>query len=354
MTRRLVISILILCATLCGTQAWAMVAPGTDDIGILVADGNTAGTYDLIKAQGYDLEPPDESGSHATNPFQHIQQQWDNTLGKYVFSFYIHVAIDDDRGLANVTDRQRNEIKTGPHSPASLIAQEGETMVMKWKFKLPAGLLTTSKFSHIHQLKGMDNAAGNADVSLPVITLTCYTLSSGRKVLRLLHNDRTDLTTTSAKKLKEVAQEDFLGEWVEVEERVKFGANGTYAISITRMSDNKSLLSYSNGNIDMWRTGSSGLRPKWGIYRSHGANRSLLSQLRDEVFLFADFSIEKVEPTGIESLISSPSPKDEGSIYDLSGRKVAIPNLVLPTGRDGVGFLPKGIYIRGGRKIVVK
>lgn len=364
MTRRLVISILILCATLCGTQAWAMVAPGTDDIGILVADGNTAGTYDLIKAQGYDLEPPDESGSHATNPFQHIQQQWDNTLGKYVFSFYIHAAIDDDRGLANVTDRQRNEIKTGPHSPASLIAQEGETLLMKWKFKLPSGLLTTSKFSHIHQLKGMDNAAGNADVSLPVITLTCYTISgSGRKVLRLLHNDRTDLTTTSSKKLKEVEQTDFLGEWVEVVERVKFGANGTYAITITRMRDNKSLLSYSNDNIDMWRTGSSGLRPKWGIYRSVGVDGEWRSVLRDEIFLFADFSIEKVEAAGIESLTLSPSRKGEGSIYDLSGRKVATPSLSssdnsthysLPSGRDGVGVLSKGIYIQEGRKIVIK
>ncbi len=353
MYRRFVIISLVLCATICGTQAWAVAAPGNDDIGMLVADGNTAETYALIRNRGYDLEPPDNSGSHASNPFQHIQQQWDATLGKYVFSFYIHAAIDDDRGLPNITDRQRNEIKTGPSSPASLIAQEGETMVMKWKFKLPSGLLTTSKFSHIHQLKGMDNAAGNADVSMPLITLTCYTLSSGRKVLRLLHNDRTDQSTSSSKKLKEVAQEDFLGEWVDVVETVKFGANGTYAITITRMRDNKSLLSYSSNNIDMWRTGSSGLRPKWGIYRSHGANRSLLSQLRDEVFLFADFSIEKVERTGIESLTPSPSPRGvygDGCIYDLQGRKVA--------GNCQLSIincqLPKGIYIQAGRKVVVK
>ena len=351
MYRRFVIISLVLCATICGTQTWAVAAPGNDDIGVLVADGNSAGTYALIRQQGYDLEPPDESGSHASNPFQHIQQQWDATLGKYVFSFYIHAAIDDDRGLPNITDRQRNEIKTGPSSPASLIAQEGETMVMKWKFKLPSGLLTTSKFSHIHQLKGMDNAAGNADVSMPLITLTCYTLSSGRKVIRLLHNDRTD-SGSGSKKLKEVAQEDFLGEWVDVEESVKFGANGTYAITITRMRDNKSLLSYSSNNIDMWRTGSSGLRPKWGIYRSHGANRSLLSQLRDEVFLFADFSIEKVEATGIEGIYNSTmyNVQFNDAVYDLQGRKVA--------GNCQLSIincqLPKGIYIQAGRKVVVK
>ena len=344
MTRRLAITILILCAMFSGTQVWAVTNLGNDDIGVLIADGNTAGTYALIQNQGYDLEPPDNSGSHASNPFQHIQQQWDATLGKYVFSFYIHAAIDDDRGLTNITDRQRNEIKTGPHSPASLIAQEGETLRMRWKFKLPSGLITTSKFSHIHQLKGMDNAAGNADVSLPVVTLTCYTTSSGRKVVRLLHNDRTDLTTTSAKTLAEMSQTDFLGEWVEAEETVRFGANGSISITIKRIKDNKTLLSYNNESIDTWRTGSSGLRPKWGIYRSVGENGEWRNILRDEILLFADFSIEKVSADGIESLTYMPSQgrSDTGSVYSLDGRRIASSKLT------------KGIYIKEGKKIVIK
>ena len=344
MTRRLAITTLILCAMFSGTQVWAVTNLGNDDIGVLVADGNSAGTYALIQSQGYDLEPPDNSGSHASNPFQHIQQQWDATLGKYVFSFYIHAAIDDDRGLTNITDRQRNEIKTGPHSPASLIAQEGETLRMRWKFKLPSGLITTSKFSHIHQLKGMDNAAGNADVSLPVVTLTCYTTSSGRKVVRLLHNDRTDLTTTSAKTLAEMSQTDFLGEWVEAEETVRFGANGSISITIKRIKDNKTLLSYNNESIDTWRTGSSGLRPKWGIYRSVGENGEWRNILRDEILLFADFSIEKVSADGIESLTYMPSQgrSDTGSVYSLDGRRIASSKLT------------KGIYIKEGKKIVIK
>lgn len=52
--------------------------------------------------------------------------------------------------------------------------------------------------------------------------------------------------------------------------------------------------------------------------------------------------------SGIESLTPIPSPMDEGSIYDLSGRK--IPCL---QGKDG-SRLPKGIYIIDGRKVVVK
>ena len=46
--------------------------------------------------------------------------------------------------------------------------------------------------------------------------------------------------------------------------------------------------------IDMWRTGTTGMRPKWGIYRSFGEGRSLESQLRDETLHFADFRIEKL------------------------------------------------------------
>ena len=78
--------------------------------GSLIADGNSAKTYDLIKRSGYDHEAPDSSREHKTEHFQHIQQVHDNQLNKYVFAFFIHAAIDDDRGLPNITDRQRNEI----------------------------------------------------------------------------------------------------------------------------------------------------------------------------------------------------------------------------------------------------
>ena len=125
--------------------------------GTLTADGNSAKTYDLIKRSGYNHEAPDSSREHKTAYFQHIQQVYDNQLNKYVFAFFIHATIDDDRGLTNITDRQRNEIKTDNKSPKSLVGQKGETMVFRWKFCLPTGFQTTAKFSHLHQLKGIDN-----------------------------------------------------------------------------------------------------------------------------------------------------------------------------------------------------
>ena len=66
----------------------------------------------------------------------------------------------------------------------------------------------------------------------------------------------------------------------------------------------------------------------------------------DHMPILGDFIIGFEDPTGINSLIPDSSPKsegsyvDEGSIYELSGRKVEKPM--------------KGIYIHSGRKVTVK
>lgn len=258
--------------------------------GTLIADGNNAKTYDLIKRSGYNHESPDSSQEHKNVHFQHIQQVHDSQLNKYVFAFFIHAATDDDRGLPNITDRQRNEIKTDNKSPQRLVAQQGETMEFHWKFCLPTGFRTTIKFSHLHQLKGINNASGTADVSSPLITLTAYSTSKSGQQLRVRYNKRNEGTMTIAS--TDLAA--FLGNWVEVEERVRFGENGSYEITITRVKDGKILLKLKPQKIDMWRTNCTGIRPKWGIYRYLGENRSWQEQLRDEEIRFADFSIRKL------------------------------------------------------------
>lgn len=257
--------------------------------GTLTADGNSLKTYELIRRSGYNHEAPDSSGTHGTAHFQHIQQLYDSQLCKYVFAFFIHAAIDDDRGIADITDRQRNEIKTDNKSPKELVGQQGETMLFRWKFCLPAGFRTTAKFSHLHQLKGIDNAAGTADVSSPLITLTAYSDSQGGQQLRVRYDKRGEGTST----LAGADLADFLGNWVEAEEKVRFGEEGSYEIILTRMKDNKVLLKLECEEMDMWRTGCAGMRPKWGIYRYLGEDRSWQDQLRDEEIRFADFSIQK-------------------------------------------------------------
>ena len=56
---------------------------------------------------------------------------------------------------------------------------------------------------------------------------------------------------------------------------------------------------------------------------------------------FEDLSLSSA--TGIESLTPNPSPKGEGNVYDLSGRKVSESSV-----------LPKGVYVVNGKKVIVK
>lgn len=261
--------------------------------GELRADGNSEQTYDLITRCGYNYETPDTSGAHAEAPFQHIRQSYDDTLGEHVFDFYIHVENDDDRGKPNITDRQRNEIKTDAKSPESMVGQEGEEMCFRWKFRLPEGMQTTKNFCHVHQIKGIDNAAGTADVGNPLITFTARSLSNGKQELQVIFVGPTEAATGNIY-LARVPLSDFLGEWVEVEERILCGMEGSYEVTVKRLSDGKELISIPRRTVAMWREGTTGMRPKWGIYRSFGAGGSLKPELRDEVLRFADFSVEKV------------------------------------------------------------
>lgn len=120
--------------------------PGTDPAekdGTLYADGNDAKTYELILACGYNHEAPDNW--HPEGNVRHIGQSYDKELDKYVFDFHLHILTDGDKDKP-LKDRQRNEIKTDAGSPASMVAQNGETLRMTWKFRLPEGMKTTKSF----------------------------------------------------------------------------------------------------------------------------------------------------------------------------------------------------------------
>jgi len=77
----------------------------------------------------------------------------------------------------------------------------------------------------------------------------------------------------------------FLGTWVEAHETATLDWTGSYAITLTRVSDGAVLFTYSNSSIQLWRTGTTKIRGKWGIYRS--LNDS--SFLRDEIVLYGGF-----------------------------------------------------------------
>lgn len=251
----------------------------------LSADG-PGNTYELINsvfAPGYDVtETPD---CVHTNFGRHIEEVWDAQLKKYVFKFHIHVTPDNDRCIK--FDRQRNEIKTYNQSADNLIGTYGETVIYKWKFKLDAGFQPSNKFTHIHQIK----AYGGPHESIPVVSL--ITRGGSNQKMQVMHSD-----SLVANEVASASLSSFKGNWVEVTETITYGENGKYAVLIKKISDNSTLINYSNNNIRTWRDNAEGIRPKWGIYRS------LLSQeqLRDEEVLFADFSIQEIVSSSLSTL----------------------------------------------------
>jgi len=244
---------------------------------VLNADG-PGNTYELITsvlAPGHDpIEVPDCNHSDFG---AHIDELFDAELNTNVFRFHIHTEPDNDRCLN--FDRQRNEIKSYDKSPDNLLGIQGETVVYKWKFKLPEGFQSSPNFTHIHQLKSV---GGPLD-SMPMYTLTTRKGSPDKIELRYAETDR-QVT------LKQTAIAPLVGVWLEATETITYGTSGTYDLKIKRVSDNSVLFDYSNNSIINWRQDASFVRPKWGIYRS------LINaqDLRDESLLYADFSVEEL------------------------------------------------------------
>lgn len=224
----------------------------------------------------------------------HLTQAPDSTLGSYVFVFNMHVVPDNDR--CSATDRQRLEIKTELHSNPTpyqnyIIGHLGETVTHRWRFMLPAGFQPSFSFTHIHQIKADDGDDGN-----PLITLTPR--FGTPNTIQLLLIDSTLATPPSQTiTLTQAPLAPFLGQWVEAYEKIFYnhtteeGATspGQYSLVINRLSDGATLLSYSNNDIDMWRVGTTVIRPKWGIYRS----LDNAQQLRNEQVVFNNFCMAK-------------------------------------------------------------
>lgn len=259
---------------------------------VLEADA-TSNAYTVINsvlAPGANaVETPDQTsggsavGSHPSFG-RHIQMVYDAELGKYVFQFLIHVnsVLDNDISTGD-NDRQRVEIKTYAASPANLKGTIGENITYKWRFRLPIGFQPSSNFTHIHQVKAVDG-----DDSSPLFTITPRYKASGNLLELIYVKD----STTSNFYCATAPLSNFLGVWVEATEQLTVGVNGTYSMTIKRVSDGTVLLSYSNSNIQTIRASNTFIRPKWGIYRSITTS----SLLRDDSLRIASVSITENQP----------------------------------------------------------
>jgi hypothetical protein len=285
----------------------------------LNADG-PGNTYELINsvlAPGYDVVENPECVHPSFG--RHIAEVFDAGLNAYVFEFYSHVAEDNDRCIN--FDRQRVEIKTYDQSPANLIGTLGETITYKWKFRLAAGFQPSSSFTHIHQIKPV-----NGDDANPLFTLTARKGTPNK--LELIHDNTT--------KVAIVDLSLFAGVWVEATEIVKVGAHGTYSMLIKRVSDNATILSYSNSDIMTIRPDNDFIRPKWGIYRS--LNNP--ADLRNESIRFNAFSIEEgtvvlpVKLLSFEATLNGNAVK----IKWITASEMNSKNFIVERSTDGINY----------------
>lgn len=269
-------------------------------------DYNNINSY--MKKLGWEYsEHPNWSQNDDPNGL-HCEVIYDSELGQYVFQFHIHAnaqILDGDRGKKE--DRQRNEMKSQTSSAWNKMnGLLGDCQQLEWKFRIPKDYRPTTSFCHIHQLKAKD---GNN--SSPVITITLRANSDGsNRRVQVIHTGNTKATTKGTI-IDNLPMSQFENEWVQVRERVTYGTNGSYAITMTRVSDGKVLVDKSFTNIDMWRTDAGCIRNKFGIYRSYGRKMADAADrptngLKDDSLRLADFKAYKLVPKGETTAITQP------------------------------------------------
>jgi hypothetical protein len=234
-------------------------------------------------------------GGHAEAVHANIVQ--DVILNKSVFGFDIHInpVIDGDRCSSTVVDRQRNEMKSVTNNTtwAKVLGNWNEWQMLEWKFKLPQGFQPTANFCHIHQLKAQDGPNnGN-----PVITITPRANTDGsNKRMQIIHTI-DGASTDKGTVVNNIPLSEFEGEWVQVREQMHYTHNGYYSCKITRVRDGKILIDFHDSNIDLWPSGTSYVRHKYGLYRSLAGGRldrvpvGQSPLLKNESILVTDFRV---------------------------------------------------------------
>jgi hypothetical protein len=255
--------------------ALLLLLPNTLPAQVKLSATGSGSAYSVISSKGFGNENPD---CKHTSFGQHVTQANDGTLGRYVFVFHSHIDADDDRCTND--DRVRMEIKGGSGSGGVMQHTNGQTAYYRWKFKLDANFVPGSRFCHIFQIK-----AYGGDDGAPLITITPR--GGNPQKMQIIHSSGEG--SGSLGTVKEVNLAPFKGTWVEAYVKYKSseGSAGTVEITLKRLSDGATLLSYSRTGIDMWRSGAEYNRGKWGVYRGKD------DALRDEQVRFNDFCVSE-------------------------------------------------------------
>ena len=318
------------------------------------ATASSGSGYTVITNSGFGIENPDcEHVSFGP----HITQIYDTELERNVFIFHSHIIEDNDRCIN--FDRVRMEIKGGPNTLPELQHPKNSASYYRWKFRLGENFIGSSSFCHIFQNK----AKGGTDSGFPILTITARA-----NILEFKHNGGDNGTALGI-----LAQADlslFKGKWVEGYLRQFHSETGEVELTLKDMETGNILLAYSNDNIDLWRSGSTYNRPKWGIYRKKSDG------LQDEKIRFADFCVSEIDsslcPAEAGMIVSNiseenifsdefyiyPNPANENmrivlggnkkgtaTIFSINGKQIGSALNVSTEINKNISALNKGIYI---------
>jgi len=263
--------------------------------------------HTYMRSLGWDYSEHPNSSEMDHHNGVHCENIYDEILKQYVFKFTNHVneeALDGDRG--KLEDRQRNEMKS--QTTAAWYKMNGnwdEWQILEWKFRIPKGFQPTSRFCHLHQLKAQEGSNNGS----PLITLTARSDEDGsNKRIQVIHTG-DNRSSSRGIIIDDLPFSDFEDQWIQAKTEMHYTHNGSFSITLTRISDGMVLVDQSFSNIDLWRKGAINIRNKFGIYRSFG--RMMASPddrpdngLKDETLLVGDFQVYE------KSTNRNPQPHD--------------------------------------------
>jgi len=252
----------------------------------LNAESSAKDTYTRIESlfgKGA-IEAPSDNAYSPARP--HLLER-DGAAGPY----FVIQAIEptdinlDGKTLAQGSDRSRTEIKIAPAKlgpQAAFQAQQGDTYIYTWRFRIDPAMRFSPSFTHIHQIK----AYGGDYADPPLITFT--PLAKG--VMEIRHVGDRSRDAERATVIGSVSLAQVQGTWIDVREEVVFSNSAGYYKLNLRDETGAEILAIDQRNLAMWRTGADHMRPKWGIYRKHHA---MLNQHREDSIYFAAFGITR-------------------------------------------------------------
>ncbi|MBQ5706615.1 MAG: heparin lyase I family protein [Bacteroidaceae bacterium] len=259
-----ILSIICLCAS-CSTNRYSLKSSLRADESLVWKDHKEINKLMGHAGWNYTEHPNISLNDHPDG--KHCEVIFDKELGEYIFRFSIHANaahLDGDRGKKE--DRQRNEMKSlTAERWRHLNGNIGEKQILKWKFRLPTGFRPSTKFCHIHQLKAQE---GNNGAPLITISTRCNKDGSNRRI-QVIHTGDTRESSRGVL-VDNLPLSDFEGQWIEVTTEMHYKHDGAFKIKMKRMSDGKTLIDKKFKGIDLWRTGATNIRNKFGLYRSYG------------------------------------------------------------------------------------